>query len=343
MRLASRFVAGTALSALTLLPATASAQELVVAIFGGSFADNTQECAVKLFEEQTGASVQFVLGSSVQTAAKLRAAGEQSGIDVSYMDLQIVNQAKAEGLLESIDYDQLSHVGDVYDSAKDSEGQNWVALMYSGTAIAYNPNEISEPPTSWQDIWDPQYQGRLAVPDISGTSGQQFLIAASRLNGGSLEDVDPGFEAIAELKPHVVTYYTQADQIVALLERGDIVIAPWYIDRVGAAAANGVPVALAFPEEGAIGIIPTVSIPKGSPNKELAQQYIDILLSPEGQICFAERQFAGPTNKTVELPPEIAQFVPYKESVEQMYFPDTAYVARVLPEWTDRWNREIAR
>jgi spermidine/putrescine-binding protein len=258
------------------------------------------------------------------------------------MDIQIVKQAKNEDLLETIDYDQLSHVGDLYDSAKD-EDQNWVSLMYSGTAIAYNPNEVSEPPTSWHDIWDPQYQGRLALPDISGTSGQQFLIAAARLNGGSLEDVDPGFTAIEQLKPHVVTYYTQADQIVSLLERGDIVIAPWYIDRVGAAAANGVPVALAFPEEGAIGIIPTVSIPKGSPNKELAQQYIDILLSPEGQTCFAERQFAGPTNKTVELPPEIAQFVPYKESVEQMYFPDTAYVARVLPEWTDRWNREIAR
>ena len=66
MRLASRFVAGTALSVLTLLPATTSAQELVVAIFGGSFADNTQECAVKPFEAQTGASVQFVLGSSVR-------------------------------------------------------------------------------------------------------------------------------------------------------------------------------------------------------------------------------------------------------------------------------------
>lgn len=343
MRLASRFGAGAALAVLALLPATAtSAQELVVAIFGGSFADNTLECAVKPFEAQTGASVQFVLGSSVQTAAKLRAAGDQSGVDVSYMDIQIVKQAKNEDLLETIDYDQLSHVGDLYDSAKDPD-QNWVSLMYSGTAIAYNPNEISEPPTSWHDIWDPQYQGRLALPDISGTAGQQFLIAAARLNGGSLEDVDPGFAAIEQLKPHVVTYYTQADQIVSLLERGDIVIAPWYIDRVGAAAANGVPVALAFPEEGAIGIIPTVSIPKGSPNKELAQQYIDILLSPEGQTCFAERQFAGPTNKTVELPPEIAQFVPYEDSVEQMYFPDTAYVARVLPEWTDRWNREIAR
>jgi len=27
-------------------------------------------------------------------------------------------------------------------------------------------------------------EGKLAIPDISGTSGQQFLMAAARLNGG---------------------------------------------------------------------------------------------------------------------------------------------------------------
>jgi hypothetical protein len=35
--------------------------------------------------------------------------------------------------------------------------------------------------------------------------------------------------------------------------------------------------------------------------------------------------------------------VPYREAIEAMYFPDTSYIAEHLPEWTDRWNREIAR
>jgi hypothetical protein len=45
----------------------------------------------------------------------------------------------------------------------------------------------------------------------------------------------------------------------------------------------------------------------------------------------------------VELDPAIADFVPYQESVESMYFPDTQQIARELPAWTDRWNREVAR
>ena len=38
---------------------------------------------------------------------------------------------------------------------------------------------------------------------------------------------------------------------------------------------------------------------------ELARRNVDVLLSPEAQKCFAENQYAGPTNRTVELGPEI--------------------------------------
>jgi spermidine/putrescine-binding protein len=327
---------------LMLAAETASAQDVVIAIFGGTFADNTKICAVEPFEKATGAKVTFVLGSSVQNVAKLRATRGRPDFDVTYMDVQIARQAKNEGLLETMDTGNIKHFDALYESAVDPD-HRWVGFMYSGTAIAYNPNQIKTPPTSWSAIWKDEYRGKMAVPDISGTAGQQFLIAAARLSGGSVQNVDPGFEAVKKLRGGFVTLYTQADQILTLFERGDIIIAPWYVDRVGAAAAKGVPVAVSFPTEGAIGILPTVSIPKGAKNKALSEKYVDILLSPEGQKCFAERQFAGPTNKTVKLAPDLAKQVPFGDNVEKMYFPDTEYIAKVLPEWAERWGREIAR
>ena len=140
-----------------------------------------------------------------------------------------------------------------------------MSMMFAGTIITYNTNLVKTPPTSWADLWKPEWKGKLAIPDISGTSGQQFLMAAARLNGGSLENIDPGFEAIKKLKPNVQMMYTQPDQIIPLFERGDIALAVWYTDRTGAAAAKGVPVAAAYPKEGAIGIVPTVSVPKAQP------------------------------------------------------------------------------
>ena len=318
------------------------AEELAVGIFGGSFLDNTKICHAASFEKATGAKVNFVLGNSVQNAAKLRATRGRSDLDVAYMDLQIVEQAKGEGLLQAMQPGLLTHLGNLYPSAVDPD-RNWVGMMYSGTTIAYNPKLIKVPPQSWADFWNPAHKGKVALADITATFGQHFLLAASRLRGGSMESTDAGFAALKELHPNVVTYYTQADQLVSLFERGDIAIAPWSVDRIGAAAAKGVPVAISFPKEGAVGILPTVSIPKGSPNTELAHKYIDVLLSPEGQKCFAEKQFAGPTNKTVTLPDDLAKAVPYGKIVEAMYFPDTAALARNLPAWTERWGREIAR
>jgi putative spermidine/putrescine transport system substrate-binding protein len=328
------------LTGLAALPA--SAEELVVATFGGTFVDNSKKCHAAAFEKATGATVKYVLGSSVQTAAKLRAAGTRSEIDVAYMDSQIVKQVKAEGLIQPLEPAKVPHWADLYDVSRDKDGY-WVSMMFAGTIITYNTNLVKSPPTSWADLWKPEWKGKLAIPDISGTSGQQFLMAAARLNGGSIENIDPGFEAIKKLKPSVQMMYTQPDQIIPLFERGDIALAVWYTDRTGAAAAKGVPVAAAYPKEGAIGIVPTVSVPKASQKRDLAQKYISALLSPEGQLCFAQTQFAGPSNKKVQLPADLAKLVPYGEIVQHMYFPDTDLVAKKFPEWSERWGREIAR
>ena len=318
-----------------------AAEELVVATFGGTFVDNSKKCHAAAFEKATGATVKYVLGSSVQTMAKLRAAGARSELDVAYMDSQIVKQAKAEGLLQPLEPAKIAHWNDVYDVSRDKDA-HWVSMMFAGTMITYNTNLVKEPPTSWADLWKPEFKGKLAIPDISGTSGQQFLMAAARLNGGSIENIDPGFEAIKKLKPNVQMMYTQPDQLIPLFERGDIAVAVWYTDRTGAAAAKGVPVAAAYPKEGAIGIVPTVSVPKASQKKELAQKYIATLLSPEGQLCFAQSQFAGPTNKTVKLPPEVARkIISGPADVDKLVLFDWAKVARQRPQWTERWNKEL--
>ena len=320
----------------------ASAEELVIAVYGGSFHDDTKTCHVAAFEKATGAKGVTVLGSSVQTAARLRATRGKPDVDVAYMDLEVAVQAKAEGLLEKIDTRKLTHIGDIVPSAIDPDG-HYIGFMTAATVIAYNPQVVKTPPTSWADLWKPEFKGKLALGDITGTSGLHFLLAVNRMRGGTLENLDPGFAAVKELLPSAVTLYTQADQIVSLFERGDVVIAPWYPDRIGSAAAKGVPVAVAYPKEGGVGILPTVSIPKGAKNPQLALKYIDVLLSPEGQKCFAEKKFAGPVNRKVELSPEAAKIVPFGESLEKLWFPDAQYVAAHRQAWTERWKREMAR
>lgn len=335
-----RLISMAAVAAAFSLPA--AAQEVVVGIFGGTFADNSRACHAAPFEKASGARVRHVLGSSVDNVAKLRATKGSPDLDVAFIDLAIAVQAKNEGLLDRIDPANVKNMADLYASAVDAD-RRYLGMMYGATSLAYNPKLVKTPPTSWRDLWDPQYKGKIALGDISGTSGLHFLMAMAISNGGSLENMDPGFKAIADLKPSALMLYSQADQVVPLFERGEIAIAVWYPDRVGAAATKGVPVASAFPKEGAIGILPTVAIPVGAKNKALAERYIDVMLSPEAQECFAQKQYAGPVNRKVKLDAELAKHLPYGESVEKMIFPDPELTAKLRPGWVERWQREIAR
>ncbi|MBB3641579.1 ABC transporter substrate-binding protein [Variovorax atrisoli] len=326
----------------TVLAGAAHAEELVVGIFGGSFAEDSKTCHISSFEKKTGAKVSLKLGSSSQFAASIRATGGKSDFDVVYIDNSLAAQLKNEKLLETIDKGRLANVAEISPRALDKDGQ-YVVFMTGATVIVYDTKQIKTPPSSWADLAKPEYDGRLAIGDISGTSGSQFLMALNRMKGGTLANMDAGFAAVKPIAKSSVTLYTQADQIVSLFERQEIAAAVWYPDRAGSAIDKGLPLAIVYPKEGAVGILPALVVPKGAKSPALALKYIDEVLSKEGQTCFAERKYAGPVNTQVKLSDKAARIVPYKETFDNLWLPDPEAVAKSLPDWTKRWQREVAR
>ncbi|MCW3475861.1 ABC transporter substrate-binding protein [Limobrevibacterium gyesilva] len=337
-RIAAAMVAGMALLA---TPAV-QAQQLVVATYGGSFADDTKSCHIQAFEKATGAKVVLQLGNSVQIAAAIRAGGGTPPYDIGYLDDSLATQLNGEGLIAPIDTGKLANYPDIAKQAW-GPGNSYVNFMTAATVIAYNPDVVKTPPTSWNDLFDPKYAGRMALGDITGTSGLHFLLAVNRMRGGTLDNMDPGLAALKGLVKNTVTLYTQADQLISLFQRGEVVIAPWYPDRAGSAADKGLKIAVAYPQEGAVGIKPTLVIPKGAKDADLALKYIDTVLSVDGQSCFAEKKYAGPVNAKVKLSDKVAKLVPVGETYERLWYPDPAAVAAHLPEWQRRWQREVTR
>lgn len=338
-----RFAAVVTVVAAALCASQARAeQKLTVATFGGSFLDDTKTCVMAPFEKATGAGTAIQLGNSVQNAAAIRAMGGHPTYDVAYMDNSLATQLKSEGLLQPIDADKLSSYSQIDKNAFGPDN-SYVAFEISATAIVYDPKAVKTPPTSWNDLFDPKFKGRMALGDITGTSGVQTMLAVNRLKGGTLENVNPGMAAMKTIVPNAVTLYTQADQLLALFQRGDIVMAPWYPDRAGSAIDKGLSLAVAYPKEGAVGIKPVLVIPKGTSNGALALKYIDTVLSHDSQTCFTEKQYAAPVNQTVKLTDKVAKIVAHGEDYKRLWFPDPQVVAAHLPEWIRQWQREVAR
>jgi putative spermidine/putrescine transport system substrate-binding protein len=332
-----------ALAAVVLcLSVPAAAQELVVGSFGGSFADNVKACHVAAFEKATGATVSLKLGNSSQFAAAIRATGGKPDMDVVFIDNSLAAQVHGEKLSETLDRKKLTHAADVIPTAWGKD-ESYVVAMVSATVLVYNPKIVKAPPTSWLDLFDPAYAGKYAIGDISGTSGWQYFLALNKLKGGTLENIDPGIEAIKPLAKGSPVLYTQADQLISLFERGEIAIAPWYPDRAGVAIDKGLSLAVAYPKEGAVGILPAVMIPKGTSKVDLAHKFVDQVLSAEGQGCFSERAYIGAVNTKVKLSEKLQKIVPFGETLTNAWFIDPDVVAKNIPSWTRRWQREVAR
>ncbi|MCW1840393.1 ABC transporter substrate-binding protein [Prosthecomicrobium hirschii] len=324
------------------LTGTAGAEELVVGSFGGSFADNVKACHVAAFEKATGATVALKLGNSSQFAAAVRATGGKPDMDIVYIDNSLAAQLNGEGLADKIDRTKLKSAPDVIASAW-GKNDSYVVAMVSATALVYNPKLVKAPPSSWLDLADPAYAGKYAIGDITGTSGLHYLLAVNKAKGGTLDNTDPGFEAIKPIAKGSAVLYTQADQLLALFEREEIAVAPWYPDRAGVAMDKGLSLAVAYPKEGAVGILPAVVIPKGTAKADLALKFLDQILSAEGQGCFSEKAYIGAVNTKVKLSDKVAKIVPNGESLEKAWFIDPELIAKNSANWTRRWQREVAR
>jgi putative spermidine/putrescine transport system substrate-binding protein len=136
--------------------------------------------------------------------------------------------------------------------------------------------------------------------------------------------------------------YTQADQLLSLFEREEIAIAPWYPDRAGVAIDKGLSLAVAYPKEGAVGILPAVIIPKGTAKSELAHKFLDQILSAEGQGCFSERLYRRGQHQGEALRQAPEDRAPMARAWRRPGSSTPRSSPRTAPTGP-RWQREVAR
>ena len=213
------------------------------------------------------------------------------------------------------------------------------------TGIAYNTEKVKTPPKSWMDLWNPEYAGHVAISDVAGTAGYQFLAEIARLNGGSEKDIDPGFEQIAKLKPSISAIYKDPDEMSRLLTTEEAWVGPWYADRLSSLKREGAPVSFVTPTEGAIAVLSAMCIPKGTPQADMAHNYIDYQISAKVNKEFITTIAEGPTNSKVKLDDKFLDenFIPYgTAAIEELVSLDSKVIAANLSDWITRWQSEIA-
>ncbi|MDQ0269818.1 ABC transporter substrate-binding protein [Cytobacillus purgationiresistens] len=317
---------------------------LVLAAYGGSYEQKMKENLIPKFEEEHNVKVTYITGSSVDTLSKLQAQKGNPQIDVAFLDDGPQAQAKTFGLLAPLKEKLVPNLENLYDIAKDKDNIG-VGFGIISTGLAYNKDVFEQngwdPITSWNDLADAKFKGKIVLPSIANTYGVHTLLMTAIANGGSVENIDPGFEKMKEIAYNTVTFDKTADVSNYFLQ-GQAVASSWGSSRVYTLQDSGFPIEFVTPDEGAPALMATVSVVKGAPNEELAQKFVNFVLDEEAQKLFAASLFDGPVNKHVELEEEIANKVVYGEDeIEKLVKVDWELVNTKREEWTERANKEI--
>ena len=333
------------LPALMASLAAQSAETMYVMGTGGVKQKGYEEQVIPQFEARTGAKVIYVPGSSTDIVAKLIAQKGKQDASVILIDSGPIQAAMEQDLCAPLPASPV--IKDLYPSAR-LPGNTAVGTGFYATGLAYNTDVFAKngwpAPTSWNDLGDPKFKGKVSIGPISGF-GVEALVMLARANGGSEKNIEPGFQAMAKkVGPNVVAWEGAPANLGRMLQSGEAPLVVWSTARTQPVIDQGAPVTFVFPKEGALQAIAAACIVKGAPQQKLAQEFLEEILSPEAQVRFTKVAGYGPVNIKAKLDPDTARKVIYgQEQLDQLIPVDWSVINKQRGEWTKRWNREIER
>ncbi len=336
-------LAGTAAAAgLSMLPRGAfAADELVAATFGGTWANVHKQILAPYFTKKTGATVVQSPMLATEQIAKLTAAkGGQPPFDVAMLDDGPNIAAIDAGLVEKFDPSKAPNFASLAPGFKTEYGP---AVTMQAIGIAYNPKTVKTPPTSWADLWKPEYKGRVGITSLASTLGLAFLLDINRLEGGTEASMEPAFKKLKTLLPNLAAVSANFGAHGALFQQNEIDIGVKNFNFAEELKAKGVPIEFVRVSTGTPAWKTTMHVVKGALKPNLAYAYIDSQLSTDVQSEMQKSPWnVIPTNSKVAYDGLVASKIAKTPAdLDKMVFFDWKKVNQGRAEWTAQFNREI--
>lgn len=329
-----------------LLAGTALAQNrLVVNSYGGEYEELIFEAIIRPFQEQFGVEIVYdAVGSAAEDYARIRATRGNPGFDVVVMTAPEALQGCREGLLVEMTEAEVPNLAHLNQEVRDSVGPCGAVHELQYMSLFFNTNHVDPAPTSWHALWDEQWTDRVLIPDITSIMAVYLLQVTSLINGGTLDDLTPGFAALAELAPRTVAIESSSAIMAQFVERDEAWILPYWSGRAQFYKDEGWPVDFLIPEEGTIPLLATLSVPIGAANRELALEFVNFWLEKEQQEAWALAYSVGSARADLELPADFAATqITSAEDLAQLILPDQMEIAERRTEWAELWQRQVRR
>ena len=301
---------------------------------------------IEPFEKLNNVKVNVVTVYSADALAQLRAQKAAPQFDILHFSGGQEAVAAREGLLEKVTPADLA-----------DERQEPLSLRVAGLArgegpvmhvaamgLIYHADKVKPAPTSWKDLLDPKFKGHIVLTDFSNTYGLLSALMLNQALGGSLDNVEPGFNALqrpdqgcrrsSRARPTSSSTSSRTTLGLRLMRR----TTPSRCARPACRPASR------CRRRAIAGSLITANAVSGRPNRELAMKFIDFSLRTEAQEMWARDLRYSPVRRDVKLDPETAADVVYGEdAVRKLVVFDPIKIGEKRQAWVDQWNRVLGK
>ena len=260
-------------------------------------------------------------------------------VHCGFFNADTVNRGDVDDMWEVLDRKNIPNMDNVLESYARPDDRG-VAYQMMGVGILYNTNVMSEPPTSWADLWDEKNRGRVAMLD----NDMRMIAVAARLNGGDEFNPDPGFKVWADNAQNLRALVESNDALKNLLVSGDAGMAPWWSSVSDFWIKEGAPLAFAVPKEGAIAFPIYMAIAKGvsDAQREVCESLLNELLTPARAGRYGSVTSSIPlVRDAVMSEDQVENPVLNPQIAEKAIILDFAHISSVASEWRERWARDV--
>jgi putative spermidine/putrescine transport system substrate-binding protein len=299
------------------------------------------------FATAKGVKVSYIEGTNAETFPKL-VSSVQINPDKPLLNLGFFNgQSFATG--EKSDLwlpvpDSVANAGKVLEKYRIAS-KHGAYMVMDAMGLVYSKKAFPTPPTSWNQLFDAKYKGKVTTWDAPAF-GVNGLPVIAKINGGSESNLAPGLErfAAAAKAKQFNGFISSVDQLRQQLKSGEVVIAPGFQGVAEPWIQAGDDIGFVVPEEGVMAFPEGFQIVKGSTDAQqtAAAELMNEIFDPANVSAYCEATGTIPLVEGATLGEKYKDRAGFQlETVEKAIQIDWAALVAATEAATKTWNDEV--
>jgi putative spermidine/putrescine transport system substrate-binding protein len=179
-----------------------------------------------------------------------------------------------------------------------------IPFTYSTMGLIYDRKQVSVPPHSMNELWNPRYRGKVldfnsAQHNFSFTALALGYPDPFKLNSAQIQTIT---RKLIDLRRNLLTYYNLPEEAAAFFvqRKAALMFGNYGTQQVELLRRAGADVGYVIPDEGVLAWLDCWSMTSAAANRPLALAWINYMLEPDVSRLLTKRQ--GLANTLTEAP-----------------------------------------